>query len=181
MAIGGCQKSRRLEQTHHTMPAHTDAILAVLDRERVALVESGTGSKKSTGLPWAAFGYNQTQVVATQPRRIATKKLASYVAKTRAQQKELGTEIGYIVSGDNKTSSQCKVVYVTEGIALKLPTERLRKTTTTAFCAYACVCVFRCGTTPYVGHSLNHNQSGQYKRCFAAPPAFRGDLISSLL
>jgi len=104
-----------------------DFVIDVLHRRRIVIVESGASSKKSTGLPWAVACSLHQQVVCTQPRRISAIRLASFVAKTKAQKQELGEEVGYIVSGNVKTSQDCKVVYVTEGVATQMSDEMLQE------------------------------------------------------
>jgi len=56
-------------------------------------------------------------VACTQPRRLAAISLAARVAKERCC--ELGNEVGYAVRFDDKTSSQTRIKYMTDGMLLR--------------------------------------------------------------
>ena len=83
--------------------------------EKNLVVQSETGSGKSTHLPlWASeFG----RVLVIEPRRIACTALAEYLAMQNGQ--TLGEEIGYAIKLDSNYSENSNIVFVTPGIALK--------------------------------------------------------------
>ncbi|ACH65827.1 ATP-dependent helicase HrpA [Aliivibrio fischeri MJ11] len=79
------------------------------------VVESETGSGKSTHLPmWAA---EHGRVLVVEPRRIACTALADYLSTQRGQ--TVGDDIGYAIKLDAQYTDKSKVIFVTPGIALK--------------------------------------------------------------
>ena len=101
---------RRIEaQLRETLTSH-----------RRLVVSAPTGSGKSTQLPqmlldgdWLAGG----QVIILQPRRLAARLLAGWVAQER--QVKLGAEVGYQMRLDSRASSATKICYATEGVVLR--------------------------------------------------------------
>ena len=91
----------------------SDFSASILDKNLV--VQSETGSGKSTHLPLWAAEYGRVLVV--EPRRIACTALAEYLAMQNGQ--ALGEEIGYAIKLDSKYREDTKVVFVTPGIVLK--------------------------------------------------------------
>lgn len=85
----------------------------ILDKNLV--VQSETGSGKSTHLPLWAAEYGRVLVI--EPRRIACTALAEYLAIQNGQ--ALGEEIGYAIKLDSNYSENSNIVFVTPGIALK--------------------------------------------------------------
>ncbi|MDD9155496.1 helicase-related protein [Aliivibrio sp. S4TY2] len=80
-----------------------------------AVVQSETGSGKSTHLPLWAAEYGRVLVI--EPRRIACTTLAEYLAQQSS--KALGEDIGYAIKLDSRYCEESKIVFVTPGIALK--------------------------------------------------------------
>lgn len=81
------------------------------------LLKAPTGSGKSTRVPcflmeegWSDGGL----VLVVQPRRIAARLLAGYVARQMGG--EVGDEVGYVVRFDRCMSSKTRIVYVTDGV-----------------------------------------------------------------
>lgn len=81
------------------------------------LLKAPTGSGKSTWVPphliregWGERGL----VVVVQPRRMAARLLAGYVAATMGE--TLGGGVGYVVRFERKMSSRTSLVFVTDGM-----------------------------------------------------------------
>ena len=95
-------------------------ILEVVAESRVVVVESPTGSGKTTQLPVILFnkGYAENGMIGvTQPRRIATLSVCDYIAK------QLGTTIpdivGYKMRFEDRTDPKTKIKIMTDGTLLQ--------------------------------------------------------------
>jgi ATP-dependent helicase HrpB len=95
-------------------------IVARLKTDRRLILSAPTGSGKSTQVPQILLRHGllgDGQVVILQPRRLATRLLASRVAQELGVQ--LGSEVGYQIRFENVTSSRTKIRFVTEGVLLR--------------------------------------------------------------
>ncbi|MBX7255919.1 MAG: DEAD/DEAH box helicase [Candidatus Hydrogenedentes bacterium] len=111
-------------------------ILSLLDglkQRQVAVVEAGTGTGKSTFMPFRLMtppeGANLSltsfgPIVVTEPRKAAAIGVAAFVgeslcfghdSRTCLHHIGPGYPVGYQVSGDKKWDSACQLVYVTDG------------------------------------------------------------------
>ena len=97
-----------------------ERILNALESHRVVVVESPTGSGKTTQLPVILHeaGYSDKGVIGvTQPRRIAAVSVSSFVAR------QLGGEIpglvGYKMRFYDKTTPETRIKVMTDGILLQ--------------------------------------------------------------
>ncbi|MDR2019179.1 MAG: DEAD/DEAH box helicase, partial [Treponema sp.] len=99
---------------------HKDLILAALETSQVVVVESPTGSGKTTQLPVILYhaGYSKNGVIGvTQPRRIAAVSVSEYIAR------QTGTAIpglvGYKMRFEDKTGDGTAIKIMTDGILLQ--------------------------------------------------------------
>ncbi len=95
-------------------------IIARLKTDRRLILSAPTGSGKSTQVPQMLLKHGllgDGQVVVLQPRRLATRLLATRVAQELGVQ--LGQEVGYQIRFDNVTSAKTKIRFVTEGVLLR--------------------------------------------------------------
>lgn len=97
-----------------------DRILDALKENQVIVVQSPTGSGKTTQLPVILHeaGYDATGMIAvTQPRRIAALSVSEFIAK------QLGTTypglVGYKMRFEDKTDASTKIKIMTDGILLQ--------------------------------------------------------------
>ncbi|HUZ17306.1 MAG TPA: ATP-dependent RNA helicase, partial [Spirochaetia bacterium] len=97
-----------------------DKILTALAASQVVVVESPTGSGKTTQLPLIlhSAGYSRTGMIGvTQPRRIAAVSVCDYIAR------QLGTTIpgtvGYKMRFEDQTDLTTQIKIMTDGILLQ--------------------------------------------------------------
>lgn len=107
-------------------------LLGALEGVQVAVIVAGTGSGKSTFLPWrllvppAPFPEDHLtrygKIVVTQPRIEASTGIPQYVAKTlHGSVAGPGTDIGYENSKNkDKSDSRNKLVYLTDGTLVNM-------------------------------------------------------------
>jgi HrpA-like RNA helicase/predicted RNA-binding protein YlqC (UPF0109 family) len=108
-------------------------LLSGLKHRRVAVIEAGTGTGKSTFMPFrlmtppAGAPLRLTEygpIIVTEPRKAAAIGVATFVgetlcfghdSRTCANHIGPGFPVGYQVSGDKHWDSACQLVYVTDG------------------------------------------------------------------
>ncbi|MCG2633474.1 MAG: ATP-dependent RNA helicase HrpA [Gammaproteobacteria bacterium] len=99
--------------------ARREDILSSLAAHQVVILAGDTGSGKSTQLPKlcleAGLGV-RGQIGMTQPRRIAARAIADFVAGDLGC--ELGTQVGYRVRFDERVSADSLVKVMTDGMLL---------------------------------------------------------------
>ncbi|MGP1529861.1 MAG: helicase-related protein [Treponema sp.] len=100
--------------------AQKERILDSLSRHQVIVVESPTGSGKTTQLPIILYeaGYAQTGMIGvTQPRRIAALSVSEFIAKQLNV--TLSELVGYKMRFEDHTSAETKIKIMTDGILLQ--------------------------------------------------------------
>jgi HrpA-like RNA helicase len=109
------------------------AIIAGLAEKRVAVIEAGTGTGKSTFMPFRLMNpppgarfrpVDLGPIVVTEPRRAAATGVSRYVGEelcfgcdSRKCERHIGPgfPVGYQVSGEKRWDSACELIYVTDG------------------------------------------------------------------
>lgn len=91
-----------------------DEIVGRLESEKRLVLSAEPGAGKSTLVPLALMGRFPGKILVLEPRRVAAKLLASYVAELASS--KLGEKVGYHVRFDKKTSDTTRLVYLTEGL-----------------------------------------------------------------
>ena len=97
-------------------------VIRTIESNQVTIIQGATGSGKSTLVPQYILEHYASQhrycnIVCTQPRRIATRSLATYVAKCRGW--DLSTLVGYQIYNDKVTSDDTRLTFVTTGVLLE--------------------------------------------------------------
>ncbi len=106
-----------------TLPihAHRDEIVQLAKEHQVIVVVGETGSGKTTVVPRFLLegGFcGRGSIAVTEPRRIATVSVATYVARQLGC--GLGTTVGYRIRHENRTDPDLtKIAYMTEGVILR--------------------------------------------------------------
>ena len=109
-----------------SLPAwkHRDDIISKVANCRVVLVTGETGSGKSTQTPQFILDQmisrglsHAANIICTQPRRISAIGLADRVSEERGE--KVGTSVGYIIRGQNKSGRDTKLRFVTTGVLLR--------------------------------------------------------------
>jgi len=99
---------------------HKDLILAALEKSQAIVVESPTGSGKTTQLPVILYnaGCAKNGVIGvTQPRRIAALSVSEFIARQMGS--SLPGLVGYKMRFEDKTGAETKIKIMTDGILLQ--------------------------------------------------------------
>jgi ATP-dependent helicase HrpB len=93
-----------------------DALKSALPREKSrVLLKAPTGSGKSTSVPgMVAEAVPAGRIIVIEPRRMAARLLATWVAKQRNT--PVGHETGYAVRFDTKYRNDTRILYMTDGV-----------------------------------------------------------------
>lgn len=98
-----------------------DAIIEHIRNEDVVVILGETGSGKTTQVPQyileGGLAGDAGMIAITQPRRVAATSLADRVANE--QEVRLGTQVGYSVRFDEKTSRSTRIKFVTDGMIMR--------------------------------------------------------------
>ncbi|MDR2194756.1 MAG: ATP-dependent RNA helicase [Treponema sp.] len=104
---------------------HKDRILSALASDQVIVVESPTGSGKTTQLPVILYeaGYAANGIIGvTQPRRIAALSVSEFIARQTSAAMSGDDHpaiVGYKMRFEDKTDSSTKIKIMTDGILLQ--------------------------------------------------------------
>lgn len=103
------------------------------------VVQAPTGSGKSTRLPGWIADAREATVLVVEPRRIACRALATYVAEQRGT--DLGDEVGYQVRFEGRHGERTRILFVTPGVALSMLAEGSHGRIAAGVERFACVMV----------------------------------------
>lgn len=118
MSPGGYSSSMQA----HDLPVykHKDLILKALAEHQVVVVESPTGSGKTTQMPIILHeaGFSKNGIIGvTQPRRIAAVSVSEFIA--RQMKSTIPGVVGYKMRFEDKTDQTTAIKIMTDGILLQ--------------------------------------------------------------
>ncbi|MCW3172483.1 ATP-dependent helicase HrpB [Shewanella subflava] len=95
-------------------------MLQAVESANQIILQAPTGAGKSTALPLALLqsGLIKGKILMLEPRRVATRNIAKFIAKQLKQ--PVGQQVGYRVRGDSQVSAQTQLEVVTEGILTRM-------------------------------------------------------------
>ncbi len=95
---------------------YKETIISSLKERSTLILRAPTGSGKSTQVPQIIrdSGISTGTILILQPRRIAARMLATYIASQRHS--VLGKEVGYSTRFDSAVSDETRMLFITEGI-----------------------------------------------------------------
>ncbi|CAO1425337.1 unnamed protein product [Diamesa hyperborea] len=102
--------------------SYKEHILQMIEQNQVLLVQSSTGSGKTTQIPQfimerASEREQKCKIICAQPRRLSAISVAERVSYERNE--NIGTTTGYQIRLESKVSSNSNLVYVTNGVLLR--------------------------------------------------------------
>ncbi len=96
------------------------ALLLALQQQRRVILTAPPGAGKSTYLPLyllQAPEFANKQIIMLEPRRLAAKSIASYLAGQLGEQ--LGETVGYQIRFEQKQTARTRLLVVTEGVLIR--------------------------------------------------------------
>ena len=113
------EKQRKLLEERRQLPMyqHREPLIDAVKKNQVLIVESETGSGKTTQIPQYLIEEGFGKIVCTQPRRVAAMSVAARVATEMGV--KLGNEVGYSIRFEDCSSERTTVKYVTDGMLLR--------------------------------------------------------------
>ena len=82
------------------------------------VLEAATGAGKTTRVPPALLSSTDGKIIVLEPRRVAARAAATRVADECNT--ELGEKVGYQIRFERRTSRGTRIVFVTEGVLLRM-------------------------------------------------------------
>jgi len=113
------QVSKRSQEEELPILKYKAEIGEMIFMNPTTIIVGETGSGKTTQIPlivWELLG-SQEKVAITQPRRLATRSVSSYVAKKLGCQ--IGEEVGYQIRFEDRTTEGTRINFMTDGILLR--------------------------------------------------------------
>ncbi|MFK7873233.1 MAG: ATP-dependent helicase C-terminal domain-containing protein [Oligoflexales bacterium] len=96
---------------------HLQAISQLIKKEKCLIIEAAPGTGKTTRVPSSLLPIFSKKIIVVEPRRLAAKLSAARSAEELGE--PCGQTVGYQVRFDQNTSTNTRLVYVTEGVLLK--------------------------------------------------------------
>lgn len=115
-SVPASDRVRRVKMPVEEIRADLESALAA---HRTVVLKAPTGSGKSTQVPGIVSGIvGEGLIIVVQPRRMAARLLANYVAQL--EQTRVGEGVGYSVRFESKRSAKTRILFVTDGVLQRL-------------------------------------------------------------
>ena len=115
------QKSKRdiIREQRESLPMakYRSELIKAIKEHQVLVVQSETGSGKTTQIPQYLVEEGFGRICCTQPRRVAAMSVAARVADE--MDVKLGKEVGYSIRFEDCTSERTIIKYMTDGMLLR--------------------------------------------------------------
>lgn len=113
------EKMELIREQRESLPMarYRDDLVAAVKTHQVVVVQSETGSGKTTQIPQYLVDEGFGRVCCTQPRRVAAMSVAARVAEEMGV--KLGGEVGYSIRFEDCTSEGTVIKYMTDGMLLR--------------------------------------------------------------
>src|SRR4051812_12357115 len=98
--------------------AQIPAIRQALQAAPSVIIKAEPGAGKTTRVPPALLDAVQGRILVLEPRRLAARLSAERVAAERGE--GIGKTVGYQIRFEARTSADTRIVFVTEGVFLRL-------------------------------------------------------------
>jgi len=105
-----------MQKAPQNLPIETvlDPLRQALAQHRLVILQAPPGTGKTTRVPLACLQEGPGQVWVLEPRRLAARYSARWVAAGLGE--ELGQTVGYQVRLDSRVSAQTRLIYMTQGV-----------------------------------------------------------------
>lgn len=107
-----------LSRQHLVIDDHLDKIVRLIKEHPSLILKASPGSGKTTRVPPALLNHFEGKILVLEPRRVAAKMSASRVAQEQGD--VVGGEVGYQFRFEKKSSDETKLLFITEGLLLRL-------------------------------------------------------------
>jgi len=115
------ERKKFLEEKESKLPVlkHAQEIKETVAHNQISIVVGETGSGKTTQIPLILRDImsREDKILVTQPRRVAARSVAKYVAQKIDCR--IGEEVGYQVRFDDHTTEGTRINFITDGILLR--------------------------------------------------------------
>jgi HrpA-like RNA helicase len=108
----------KLDNPEVPMDEYRTEVVECIEHNQNSVIIGETGSGKTTRIPdFLLESFPDAKIAVTQPRRVAARSVARYVASRRGE--KIGGEVGYQVRFEDETTEGTRANFMTDGILLK--------------------------------------------------------------
>ena len=128
----GSEQGKAMMNLRKKLPiaAHREEIMHAITSKQVILIAGETGCGKTTQVPQYILEHcwgngEPCRIMCTQPRRLSATSVADRIAQERMERiGSQGSSVGYAIRLDKKGGSETPIMFVTNGIMLRMLTAK---------------------------------------------------------